>query len=135
MEVAEALERLEDEGFVVLESLISATRAAELDALARRAVADCPATAEGTASWEGGYSSLEGAINRMPELAELVDHPLLLEIAAGALKTEAFEQYNGVGSSGAGLAPELALSTPIGRRTRHSRPGRRRARCCRASGA
>ena len=96
MEVAEALERLEDEGFVVLESLISATRAAELDALARRAVADCPATAEGTASWEGGYSSLEGAINRMPELAELVDHPLLLEIAAGALKTEAFEQYNGV---------------------------------------
>ena len=96
MEVAEALERLEDEGFVVLESLISATRAAELDALARRAVVDCPATAEGTASWEGGYSSLEGAINRMPELAELVDHPLLLEIAAGALKTEAFEQYNGV---------------------------------------
>ena len=94
MDAGEAAAALEDIGFVVLENIITPDVAGGLDARSRAAVADWAA---GTGAWlDGGYLSLEGAINRVPELATLVEHPLCLEIAELVLGTSSFEQYNNI---------------------------------------
>lgn len=89
--VADAAARLEDEGYCILHGLISPEAAAHLDVCARRAV-------ERSSVWHGdsSYLSLEGALNHVPELAQLVEHPLCLAIAERVLGTTSFEQYNNV---------------------------------------
>ena len=70
MDVDEAIARLDAEGFCVLEGLLDSAEAERLDALARPMM---PA--------EGGYIKLEGALNRIPDLAPLCMNPLVLAIA------------------------------------------------------
>lgn len=69
MDIAEAKSRMADEGFCVLEGLLDPSEAERLDALARPLMVD-----------KTGYVKLEGALNRIPELASLCIHPEVLSI-------------------------------------------------------
>ena len=62
--------RLETHGYCVIEGLLDPDVAAQLDESAR------PLITHGT-----GYVKLEGALNHIPELAQICDHPLVLDIA------------------------------------------------------
>ena len=88
--VDDAVARLAEEGYCVLENLIPPETAARLDELSRHAIQQSNA-------WAGaGYLSLEGALNRVPELAQLIEHPIPLAIAELVLGSASFEQYNNV---------------------------------------
>ena len=70
MEINEITDRLADEGYCILENLLSPEEAERLDSLAR-SIMDPMGSA---------YISLEGSLNHIPELAQLCIHPLILDI-------------------------------------------------------
>jgi ectoine hydroxylase-related dioxygenase (phytanoyl-CoA dioxygenase family) len=104
MNLTEAKTRIADDGYCILEGLIDPSEAERLDALARPLMAH-----------QTGYVKLEGALNHIPELARLCDHPAVLEIAEHLL-SEPFYLVNNVctmwcqpGSSAGGLHSDWPL--------------------------
>ncbi|MBI4530422.1 MAG: phytanoyl-CoA dioxygenase family protein [Candidatus Latescibacteria bacterium] len=83
MDTTEAISRLEDEGFCILEGLLDPSEAERLDALAR------PLMAHRT-----GYVKLEGSLNHIPDLAPLCIHPMMLEIAERLLGKDFYVANN-----------------------------------------
>ncbi len=70
MEVESACAQIEEQGYCVIEDLLDPQEAARLDARARQLM-----------QREKGCVNLEGALNPMPELAPLCNHPKVMEIA------------------------------------------------------
>ena len=75
MEINEIKDRLADEGYCILENLISPEEAQRLDSLVRPMMDPMG----------NDYISLEGSLNHFPELAQLCIHPLILDIAESVL--------------------------------------------------
>ena len=75
MEINEIKDRLADEGYCILENLISPEEAERLDSLARPMMDPMG----------NDYISLEGSLNHIPQLAQLCIHPLILDIAESVL--------------------------------------------------
>ena len=75
MEINEIKNRLADEGYCILENLISSEEVERLDSLVRPMMDPMG----------NDYISLEGALNHFPELAQLCIHPLILDIAESVL--------------------------------------------------
>ena len=74
---------LEDEGYVVVPDVLDAEYAREMDRQARKAM-----------EHRDGYISLEGAINQIPELAPILNHPFVMELAERVLGPDFFAANN-----------------------------------------
>ena len=74
---------LEDEGYGIIEGLLSPDEATSLDHQARRAM-----------EHRDGYISLEGAINQVPDLAGICMHPVIMELAERVLGPDFFLANN-----------------------------------------
>jgi ectoine hydroxylase-related dioxygenase (phytanoyl-CoA dioxygenase family) len=75
MTATEILARFDEDGYCVIEGLLDPAEAERLDGLARASM-----DAE-----RDGYVPLEGVLNHIPDMAQLCEQPLILEVAEAVL--------------------------------------------------
>ena len=83
MDLNDLIMSLEDEGYGIIEGLLSPAEATSLDQQARREMEP-----------RDGYISLEGAINDIPDLAGICMHPVIMELAERVLGPDFFLANN-----------------------------------------